>query len=277
MDREIVLGFLIASGLAPLLASSAMLTRQPTPSECAWLWERRCWRSLWLPFLPLAVFLAVLLGWALREPENAEPVPLLLAVLAVPSLFVSLRALTRFLVASKRAQSPLAGTVGLMRPRAVLSERLVELLDPAQLSAAREHELAHERHHDPLRILLARLATDLQWPLRTASDRFDCWLAALEVARDEEARLRGIDGADLASAILIVTRLGQREALSGAARLANEADFSLRLRLLLDPLSHGTHPSPSPLGRIVLIPVLLASVATGLLYGEVLVRSLLRL
>lgn len=275
MDREVVLGFLIASGLATLLPLVAVWTQRPAPSECAWRWERRCWRRLWFPFLPPAVFLAVLLGWAAREPENAEPVPVHLAVLAVPSLAVALRALARLLVASRRTQSPLAGTLGLMRPRTVLDERLVRLLDPAELAAVLEHERAHRKHRDPLRILTARLATDLQWPLRTATDRFQCWLAALETARDEEARLRGIDGADLASAILVVTRLGHLGALNGAAGLANEADLSQRLRRLLNPLSHDSHPLPSPLRYLTLIPALLTALAIGVFHGETIVRSLL--
>ncbi len=274
MDREIVLAFLIASTVAPLLGLATVFTRPPTPCACAWRWERRCWRRLWLPFLPAAVFLSLLLGWALREPEQAEPVPALVAVLAVPPLVVAIRALARRLVAQRRGGRPIAGTVGLLRPRIILDEQLNDFLDPAQKAAVYGHEAAHLRHRDPLRIFLAHLATDLQWPLRPATRRLDQWLHALEAARDEEARLRGIDGADLASAILVATRL-KTDDERFTASLATEAELPQRLRRLLDPISHNLHRSPGLVLRLGLSSVLLASLAVGVVRGEAIVRLLL--
>ena len=80
-----------------------------------------------------------------------------------------------------------AATVALLRPRVVVCETFGAQLDEHALAAALAHEQAHARHRDPLRIWLAQIVTDLQWPLSGARARFEQWLFALELARDEEA------------------------------------------------------------------------------------------
>jgi beta-lactamase regulating signal transducer with metallopeptidase domain len=74
-----------------------------------------------------------------------------------------------------------------LRPWVLSSPYLAKTLDDRTIEAALEHERAHARHHDPLRIWLAQLATDLQWPWPQAHKRFQLWILALELARDEEA------------------------------------------------------------------------------------------
>jgi len=130
-----------------------------------------------------------------------------------------------------------AAAVGLLRPRAVLSSSLAAALDAEAFAAAHEHEQAHVRHYDPLRIWLAQLASDLQWPGNAARTRFRAWRQALEFARDEEVRLGGFDGADLAAAVLCAAQL-RRDAHTGAhACIAGDpAGLRERLGRLLAPL-----------------------------------------
>lgn len=106
---------------------------------------------------------------------------------------------------------------GVLRPRILISPRLANALQDRELEAVVEHERAHARHRDPLRLWLAQLATDLQWPWPQARVRFRAWIHALELARDEEALARGVDGADLAAAILVSVRLYQDGAERGTA------------------------------------------------------------
>jgi hypothetical protein len=112
--------------------------------------------------------------------------------------------------AAARHRAPLAATIGLLRPRVVLAPQVREQLDAAALRAVTAHEEAHARHRDPLRLWMAQLATDLQWPLPSARRRFLAWRVALELARDDEAVARGVDGGDLAAGLLAVARLGAR-------------------------------------------------------------------
>src|SRR5260370_31955357 len=94
-----------------------------------------------------------------------------------------------------------ARTDGLIRPHIVIERDLALRLDTRELNAVHAHEQAHARHRDPLRIWLAQLVSDLQWPQPRAIARLASWRHALELSRDEEARASGVAGAHLPSAI----------------------------------------------------------------------------
>jgi hypothetical protein len=238
--------------------------------------EVRAWHRLWLPLLPALLVLGVLVGWAVQEPATTDEMlrPLAFA-LAIPPALLVLRASVRGIGALRSVGAPLAAaTVGLVRPRVLVSAALRERLDPSALNAALAHEHAHVRHRDPLRIWLAQLVTDLQWPSRGAVDRLRDWQRALELARDEEARRQGAKGEDLAAAIILATRLGPPDPRTATATLTGPAiELTMRVHRLLDPL-----PPPSRDGRLlvglVVVVGVLAACGAGLHFGDALVRAL---
>src|SRR5687768_9448816 len=152
--------------------------------------ERLLWRRKWAPLLPAAAICGALVGWAIAEQRPADEHLTVLAVLgALPFAVVWARALARAAWWTWRRQpEPLAATVGLWQPAVVVSDVLSATLDPEALVAVHDHERVHAAHRDPLRIWLAQLATDLQWPFPAARLRFQTWRRVLEIARDEEAR-----------------------------------------------------------------------------------------
>jgi beta-lactamase regulating signal transducer with metallopeptidase domain len=170
-------------------------------------------------------------------------------------------------------------TVGLLRPWVLFSPYLAKALDDRTIEAALEHERAHARHRDPLRIWLAQLATDLQWPWPQAQKRFRLWILVLELARDEEARASGVEGSDLASAILASARLGRQAILPANAALINDpSTLKERISRLLEPLQLDqpqTHTVTWTAAAA--IPVLLCSIGFGSIFGERIVGMLLRL
>ena len=275
MDRELVLAVLaVLFGGGAVLGSGWRAVRRHEIGDARYL-EQVLWRDLWWPLLPLGAVLTALLGWALFEPADAEVPPLALVLASVPFFFLWARALVR---AAKRTRMPrgdiAAFTVGLLRPRVVVSPSLVATLDAAALGAAREHELAHVRHHDPLRVWLVELAADLQWPWPAAQQRLLAWRVALELARDEEARHQGVDGADLAAAILAAARLSHG-ATAASVGLAEPTAIEERVRRLLSPLRptqhHGFAERAAPVACML---VLLATCITGAMWGEDVVRGL---
>ncbi len=161
-------------------------------------------------------------------------------------------------------------TVGLVRPWILFSPYLAKALDDRTIEAALEHERAHARHRDPLRIWLAQLATDIQWPWPQARRRFGLWILALELARDEEARASGIDGSDLASAILASARLGRQAILpANAALIGDAATLKERISRLLEPLALDATPTHTTAWTaMVAVSVLLAAVRFGSGLGE---------
>lgn len=242
--------------------------------------ERCAWRRLWLPFAPAAVLLAALCGWALVEPECAEQVPNALLWSVVPFAAVVARAGGRASRSLRRAHDhPAVATVGLLRPRIVIAPEIAATLDQAALAAALEHERAHARHRDPLRLWLAQLGSDLLWPWPMASARLRCWRRALELARDEEARLQGIDGADLAAAILAALRFSHGAASVNSAPLSGEAAcVAERITRLMQPLVIDVvPPHASPLWRLAPAAGLCGAVLLGSEFGERVVQAVLAL
>jgi beta-lactamase regulating signal transducer with metallopeptidase domain len=153
-------------------------------------------------------------------------------------------------------------------------------LHDRQIEAALEHERAHARHRDPLRIWLAQLASDLQWPWPQARARLQQWLAALEPARDKEACAAGVDGTDLAETILVSARFSGEENLSIQAALISEpATLKERITLLLNPVTEASEET-NPASRLLpwlLPPGLLLAAALGAVFGESVVDAVLRI
>ncbi|HVZ88614.1 MAG TPA: M56 family metallopeptidase [Polyangia bacterium] len=281
MSRDLVMltvAFVLGSGalwLAGWLPAAPADARLPEAASGVAL-ERRAWRRLLLAFVPIVLVFATLLGWGLQEPaQTDEPLRPLVALVVAPAVLLWARALARAVRALRRPRSlPALATLGLVRPRIVMGEGVARTLDASALEAALAHERAHARHRDPLRIWLAQLATDLQWPSPFARRRFDRWLAALELARDEEARRDGARGADLAAAIVAVAKLGAAGSGGAVAALGGpDRLLACRIHRLLRPLS----PSEvaSPLAAVCALSAAVAcAVLIGVTAGDVILRAL---
>jgi len=275
MDRELVLATLALPLCgAALLAGSVFFALGPlrlraisSPRAL----ERHTWARIWLPLLPAALVLAFLTGWALQEPEDAEVAQPLLVIAAIACAVIWLRGGVRAVRALRAQSSGLAITSGFLRPRVSIAPSLAAHLDDRALAAVHAHEAAHARHRDPLRLWLAQLATDLQWPSQTARQRFADWRGALELARDAEA-CESVDGSDLAAALIGAAQLGTGS--SAAVGLLSDTDraFAHRIHRLLEP----TAPEPSRASRrwIGVIVMLGLAAAIGAAYGEALVAWL---
>ena len=279
MNRDLVFGTLVLAfcGSATWLTgwilgrNSSALTGESGRAA-----EARAWRRLWAPLTPAAVTLAALAGWAIQEPRSTDELLRPFAsIFVLPLACLWLRATIRAARALRAPRvSPVAATMGLLRPRVVLSSSLRRRLDCHSFDAALAHEQAHARHRDPLRIWLAQIATDLQWPNAVAARRFAEWKVALELARDEEARASGVRGEDLAEALIAAVRLAREGAASVEARLTGpERTLVERIDRLLSPLRQGSFVRGQLL-PLALLVVLAAAMAFGVARGDLLVRAL---
>lgn len=275
MNREIVLAALTLVLAGPALLAGAAWPQHDHPATSARQWEQAAWRAVWMPVLPAAIALSMLLGWAAMEPRDAERLPD--SVIGFSLLFggIWLRALVRAAKTAKpRHSTVVAGTVGFWRPRTVLANDFIARLDIHELAAVHAHEAMHVRHGDPLRIWLAQLATDLQWPWPGARRRFDEWRRVMELARDEDARRAGIDGADLASAVLVGAQM-ELAIPGGAALLGSRTHLEDRVARLLAPVAADT-PEPPTATRLAVAATCLVSAVSGAWLGETLVQILIR-
>ena len=296
MGREWLLSMLIVSlgGLA--LQSLSWLPAIDYGGASGDELERRAWGRLWCPLVPALAVAAWLGGWTLTESDPVSDRLGVWALYAAWAPFAPIfgRAAVRAVWALLRPAPDFGvSTIGLIRPRTVFSPFLAKQLDDMELRAALAHERSHGSHRDPLRIWLAQLLTDLQWPWPSAQRRLETWLVALELARDEEARESGIDGADLAAAVLASIRFLRRMPPEGRASFSGTpfaharlvgGSRVLRVRVsrLLAPLPEARcNGAPELLSfeaaALMLVPLLLTAVMLGIVYGEHVMRSLLAL
>ena len=275
MDREVLLALLACALVGPAVLVAGVWPHRCEPTSSARQWERAAWRAVWMPVVPAAIAFSALLGWAAMEPANAEPLPAPLIGLSTLFAVVWMRALVRAGQAARRRRSHMAaGTVGLWRPRIVVATAFVERLDTDQVHAVYAHEAAHARHRDPLRIWLAQLVTDLQWPWPGARRRFDEWRRVLELARDEEARDDGVDGADLASAVLVGAQWATA-ARQGAALIDSGGRLEDRIARLLGPIAPDT-PERLMAPTVIVVATCVFSIASGARFGETLMQIVVR-
>jgi hypothetical protein len=277
MDRELVFAVLVAVLCGGTLMAAGCWPPGSSISASMLHSERRAWWRIWLPFGPAMLVFAVLVGWMLAEPASAEPVPKGLMLMALPFACIFARAgwrATRSLTISPDHLT--AATVGLFRPRIIFSPRFCDALDTNALAAAMEHEQAHARHRDPFRLWLAQLATELLWPAPAARARLRWWKRALEIARDDEARSRGVAGPDLAAAILVSLRFSQKTSQIAAAMLTDETFVRERVTRLLQPLQMEAVPERK-LSSILLVLSIATPLAVlvGIEFGEKVIGSLL--
>ena len=280
MERECCLSMLIALICGTTLLVCGWWPVARIRGSGAWNLERITWRRVWLPVVPAVAVAAWLCGWALVEPDPMpERVPNSLILTSLPFALVLARAAVRAgwsLIGDRGG--PGTATVGLLRPWILFSPHLAKRLDDRHIEAALEHERAHARHRDPLRIWLTQLATDLQWPWPQARARFGQWLHTLEFARDDEARRRGVEGTDLAAAILAAVRLYSRPARGTQVTLAGDLSvLEERIsRLLGPPPQNVDQPDCERLpSRAILAFGLLFLLMLGSMFGEQTVRAIL--
>ena len=281
MERECFLSILVALLSGTMILACGWWPARDTGGASARSLERLRWRQIWLPLVPALIVAALLCGWALAEPDpTPEKASMLLILASVPFALLFGRAAIRAVWSLVRDEGEVVtATVGLLRPWILFSPYLAKALDDRTIEAALAHERAHARHRDPLRIWLAQLATDLQWPWPQAQKRFRFWILALELARDEEARASGVNGSDLATAILTSARLGRQAILPANAPLIGDpSTLKERISRLLEPLPLDPPRTPTTTWTaVVVILVLLGAIGFGSVFGERIVPTLLRL
>lgn len=261
----------------PLLLAFGCVCRGPSEQRNARGLEAEAWSQMLAALAPAVLALGVLVGWALQEPQPSdEAVHPAVLIVVLPIAICWARAGARAIRSLLSRPNVPAATIGFLLARVVIRADLAAALDSDALQAVRAHERAHARHRDPLRVWVAQLVTDLQWPLPAARKRFDVWLHALELARDEEAREAGVEGVDLAAGILAAAALRSSRWSFGvvAAIAAREARFDSRIRRLLEPLPPAPGAPAETRGRFWTAAGLAGAVALGFLYGEQAIRIL---
>ena len=124
---------------------------------------------------------------------------------------------------------------GIIRPRLLISRRVMSVLSSDQLAAALRHERAHWMSRDNLKRLLLMLAPDLVWFLSGFATLERAWAKYAERAADDRAGDDPAQSLALATALVRVSRIGiTGTSLLAAPLLADDGDLSGRVERLLN-------------------------------------------
>ena len=134
---------------------------------------------------------------------------------------------------------PVALTVGLVRPRVLVSESLRAELSGPLLAAVIAHEHAHERRRDVAKRALASLLVRLHLP-RVREVLLEDLVVATELAADADAAATVGNPLCVADAILAVEHLAGGVPANRLALAFGEASVGSRIEALLAP----PHPAP---------------------------------
>ncbi|MDR6552576.1 M56 family metallopeptidase [Paenibacillus qinlingensis] len=132
-------------------------------------------------------------------------------------------------------KAPLAMTIGLWRPRILVSTGLMDMLEPNELRAVIEHEKCHVQHRDPGAIfLLALISKSMRYiPI------FE-WIAhkypmMIELRADKYAIERMEQAADLGSALLKLLKQTTKPRFPLSHASFAETSMNVRIQHILDP------------------------------------------
>lgn len=134
-----------------------------------------------------------------------------------------------------RYKAPLAMTIGLWRPRILVSMGLMDMLEPNELRAVIEHEKCHVQHRDPAAIfLLALISKSMRYiPIFG-------WIAhkypmMIELRADKYAIERMEQAADLGSALLKLLKQTTKTRFPLSHASFAETSMNVRIQHILDP------------------------------------------
>jgi Zn-dependent protease with chaperone function len=131
---------------------------------------------------------------------------------------------------------PIMALVGVLRPRLLITQPVMDALTNEELRASVAHELGHWRAWDNLKRLLMQTAPDLLPATRWARAIERRWAAASELVADRAAGNTGAERCALASALVKVARMTPpvTPALAPISTLVDEGDITSRVHRLLD-------------------------------------------
>lgn len=132
--------------------------------------------------------------------------------------------------------TPLAITMGFIRPQIVLSTGLMSLLTADELKAVISHEMYHKEQRDPLRIFLMALCSSTIWYIPILKWCNQKYRIVKELLADEYAIEKQQTSVNLGSALLKMLKVSKHEKMPFAYASFADTSVNYRIDYILDPL-----------------------------------------
>lgn len=131
--------------------------------------------------------------------------------------------------------SAIAITMGLVRPKIVISTGLMNLLNEDELAAVMYHEIYHKESRDPLKIFLISLCSSTLWYLPILKWFNQKYRIVNELLADEFAIEKQATSVNLGSALLKMLKVGKQERMPFAYASFADTSVNYRIDYLLNP------------------------------------------
>lgn len=132
-------------------------------------------------------------------------------------------------------KAPIAMTIGLWKPRMILSTGLMDMLEPNELHAVIEHEKCHIRYRDPLSIFLLSMISKSMWYIPIFAWMADKYPIMIELRADKYAITQMKQSAHLGSALLKLLKQAPTPHISLSHASFAETSMNVRIMHILDP------------------------------------------
>lgn len=132
-------------------------------------------------------------------------------------------------------KAPIAMTIGLWKPRMILSSGLMDMLEPNELRAVIEHEKCHMRQRDPLAIFLLSMISKSMWYIPIFAWMADKYPIMIELRADKYAITQMKQSTHLGSALLKLLKQAPTPHVSLSHASFAETSMNVRIMHILDP------------------------------------------
>lgn len=129
----------------------------------------------------------------------------------------------------------IALTMGLVRPKIVISTGLMNLLNDNELEAVMYHEIYHKESRDPLKIFLISLCSSTIWYMPILKWFNQKYRIVNELLADEFAIEKQQTSVNLGSALLKMLKVGKRDKIPFAYASFADTSVNYRIDYLLNP------------------------------------------
>ncbi|WP_042224192.1 M56 family metallopeptidase [Oceanobacillus manasiensis] len=157
--------------------------------------------------------------------------------------------------------TPIAITMGFIRPKIIFTTGLINLLTHEELKAVISHEKYHKDNRDPLKVFLLSLSSSIIWYIPIQKWFHQKYRVIQEVLADEFAIKQQETSVNLGSALLKMLKTGKQEKMPFTYVSFADTSVNYRIEYILNPIKDAQLQIPL---RIIIISLIVFSLICGL-------------
>ncbi|MBS4220953.1 M56 family metallopeptidase [Bacillus sp. FJAT-49711] len=132
--------------------------------------------------------------------------------------------------------TPMAFTMGFVRPKIIITTGLINLLNNDELKAVISHEMYHKENRDPLKVFLLSLSSSIMWYIPIQKWFHHKYRVIQEILADEFAIKQQDTYVNLGNALLKMLKVGRQDKMPFSYVSFADTSVNYRIEYILNPL-----------------------------------------